>query len=183
MGTSETLAADEVMMYTTKEQHYPEKTIVIGEGTPLKVKKQAEGFVDNGVDAMQIIPTMYLFVPNFAETVRPLLEIQNTRGNVVNLRWIYGFDLPCDDDTQIKIQEQLSESLAQMEAGLGEEEYFHVLMEGAAMERAGFYGLYGGMFFLGILLGIVFIFSAVLIIYYKQVSEGYEDQALSLIHI
>ena len=34
-----------------------------------------------------------------------------------------------------------------------------------------------GLFFLGILLGIVFIFAAVLIIYYKQVSEGYEDQA------
>ena len=43
--------------------------------------------------------------------------------------------------------------------------------------REDFYGLYGGLFFLGILLGIVFIFAAVLIIYYKQVSEGYEDQA------
>ncbi len=32
-------------------------------------------------------------------------------------------------------------------------------------------------FYLGILLSIVFALAAVLIIYYKQVSEGYEDQA------
>lgn len=32
------------------------------------------------------------------------------------------------------------------------------------------------MFFLGILLGAVFILGAVLIMYYKQVTEGYEDQ-------
>ena len=38
-------------------------------------------------------------------------------------------------------------------------------------------GLYGGLFFLGILLGIVFIFAAVLIMYYKQISEGYEDRS------
>ncbi len=50
-------------------------------------------------------------------------------------------------------------------------------MEGAAKERATFYALFGGLFFLGILLGIVFVFAAVLIMYYKQVSEGYEDQA------
>lgn len=133
--------------------------------------------MDNGVDAMQIIPTMYLFVPNFDEIVRPLMETENETGNVVNLRWIYGFDLPCDDDTQIQIHEQLSSSLSQMEEGIGEGKFFHVLLEGVAKERAGFYGLYGGLFFLGILLGIVFIFAAVLIIYYKQVSEGYEDQA------
>lgn len=177
MGAQETLADGEVMIYTTKEQRYTQETIAFGDGEPLTVKKQAESFVDNGVDAMQIIPTMYLFVPNFGDIVQPLLETENAQGNVVNLRWVYGFDLPCDDDTQIQIHEQLFETLAQMEEGIGEDRYFHVLMEGVAMDRAGFYGLYGGLFFLGILLGIVFIFAAVLIIYYKQVSEGYEDQA------
>ncbi|HIZ13104.1 MAG TPA: ABC transporter permease, partial [Candidatus Mediterraneibacter stercorigallinarum] len=36
--------------------------------------------------------------------------------------------------------------------------------------------MYGGLFFLGILLGAVFLFGTVLIMYYKQISEGYEDQ-------
>lgn len=36
-------------------------------------------------------------------------------------------------------------------------------------------GVYGGLFFLGILLGGVFLLAAVLIMYYKQITEGFED--------
>lgn len=39
------------------------------------------------------------------------------------------------------------------------------------------YNLSGGFLFLGVFLGIVFLMATVLIIYYKQVSEGYEDNA------
>lgn len=35
--------------------------------------------------------------------------------------------------------------------------------------------LYGGLFFLGMFLGVLFLLGTALIIYYKQVSEGYED--------
>ena len=38
------------------------------------------------------------------------------------------------------------------------------------------YSMAGGFLFLGIVLGVVFLMATVLIIYYKQVSEGYEDQ-------
>lgn len=36
--------------------------------------------------------------------------------------------------------------------------------------------MYGGFLFLGIFLGLVFLLATVLIIYYKQISEGYEDK-------
>ena len=39
-----------------------------------------------------------------------------------------------------------------------------------------FYAMYGGFLFLGIFLGVLFLTATVLIIYYKQISEGYEDQ-------
>ena len=39
-----------------------------------------------------------------------------------------------------------------------------------------FKSLYGGLFFLGIFLGLVFIMATVLIMYYKQISEGYDDK-------
>ncbi len=39
------------------------------------------------------------------------------------------------------------------------------------------YSLYGGFLFLGILLGILFLMATVLIIYYKQIIEGYDDRA------
>ena len=38
-----------------------------------------------------------------------------------------------------------------------------------------FKSLYGGFFFLGIFLGLLFLMATVLIIYYKQISEGYDD--------
>ena len=41
--------------------------------------------------------------------------------------------------------------------------------------RDDMYGMYGVLLFLGLLLGVVFLFATVLIIYYKQISEGYED--------
>lgn len=37
-------------------------------------------------------------------------------------------------------------------------------------------GLYASIFFIGSFIGILFIVATVLIIYYKQISEGYEDQ-------
>ncbi len=37
-------------------------------------------------------------------------------------------------------------------------------------------GMYGSLFFLGILLSLVFLFATALIIYYKQISEGYDDR-------
>ena len=44
-------------------------------------------------------------------------------------------------------------------------------------ERGDFYGTFGGIFFLGIILSVVFLIAAVLIIYYKQITEGYEDES------
>lgn len=36
--------------------------------------------------------------------------------------------------------------------------------------------LYGGLFFIGITLGLLFLVATVLIIYYKQISEGFDDK-------
>lgn len=38
------------------------------------------------------------------------------------------------------------------------------------------YGVLGGLFFLGIMLAFVFVFATAIVIYYKQISEGYEDR-------
>lgn len=178
MGQSETLAPGEVMIYTTKGQEYEGDTIAIGDGQARTIKKTVPAFVDNRVNAVQIIPSLYIFVPDFEQTVAPLMGIQENGMDVVNLNWYYGFDLSCDEETQIQMQSQLETGLKELGLSYDDEDTsFATLCEGVAKERAGFYGLYGGLFFLGILLGIVFIFAAVLIMYYKQVSEGYEDRS------
>lgn len=37
--------------------------------------------------------------------------------------------------------------------------------------------MYGGLFFIGIFLGTMFLMVTVMIIFYKQISEGYDDKA------
>ena len=51
-------------------------------------------------------------------------------------------------------------------------------MESRMLSRSSFYELYGGLFFIGIYLGSMFIMATVLIIYYKQISglRGYDDR-------
>lgn len=179
MGKEETLSEDEVILYVTKEMDYQEDTLQIGEEHTFRVKKHADRFVENGIDSMQIFPTMYIIVSDFNSVVEPLLKytMGNGEQSLVSFHWFYAFDLNCSQDNQILIQDQITDNLKNLENITENGSYFHVYVEGIAKERAGFYGLYGGLFFLGILLGIVFIFAAVLIIYYKQVSEGYEDRS------
>ncbi len=55
----------------------------------------------------------------------------------------------------------------------GSEEITFSAME---LSRDSFFDLYGGLFFLGIFLGALFLMATVLIIYYKQIVEGYDDK-------
>ena len=179
MGKNEELSPGEAIVYTTKEMTYDEDEIHIGDLKTLKIAGHADGFVDNSVDSMQIFPTMYLFVPDIKEIIEPLKDL--TWGSndepLLSLHWYYGFDLPCEDEVQMRIQDQITHQISELTSSMDESTYFRYSLEGVARERADFYGIYAGLFFLGIFLGIVFVFAAVLIIYYKQVSEGYEDQS------
>ena len=58
----------------------------------------------------------------------------------------------------------------------GEENSFYVSTDNVWNARENMIGMYGTLLFLGILLGTVCLFATVLIIYYKQISEGYEDR-------
>ena len=76
---------------------------------------------------------------------------------------------------QIDLVERIGEEPYDFDAaGCGYVGFF--VTETRASAESDIYGLTGGFLFLGMFLGLVFMMAAVLIIYYKQVSEGYEDQ-------
>lgn len=60
--------------------------------------------------------------------------------------------------------------------GAAREGEMHFSQSDRASAREQFLELYGGLFFLGLFLSLLFICAAVLIMYYRQVSEGYEDR-------
>lgn len=53
---------------------------------------------------------------------------------------------------------------------------YNVSLESRANGEVSFLGLYGGMFFIGVYLGTMFLMATILIIYYKQITEGTEDK-------
>lgn len=44
------------------------------------------------------------------------------------------------------------------------------------LNKTRYYGAYGGLLFTGVLLSVLFLMAMVIIIYYKQMSEGFEDR-------
>ncbi len=85
-------------------------------------------------------------------------------------------DLECTNDEELALVDAWSDATVDKNFfdGTGEWEYWRV--ESRAEMSVDGYAMAGGFLFLGIVLGIVFLMATVLIIYYKQVSEGYEDQ-------
>lgn len=176
MNENETLQDDEALIYLTKNKKYKNDNIVIENGAEYKVKKQVSAFISNGdnVDVMNVLPSIFIIVPDFNKAVEPLMRLADFNGDrLVNLNQYYGYNLDCEAEQQIDVYSSVKEQLNQY----SEETDIKISTGSAALEKESFYGLYGGLFFLGILLGIVFVFAAVLIIYYKQISEGYEDQS------
>ena len=85
-------------------------------------------------------------------------------------------DLDCSNEEELDLMDAWQEASISENFfdGTGEWEYWRV--ESRAEMAVDGYSMAGGFLFLGIVLGIVFLMATVLIIYYKQVSEGYEDQ-------
>lgn len=84
----------------------------------------------------------------------------------------YDFDVAGGDPEDIAA---LREALGTVDFSGPGVEYEALLFEDSATSRQDFMNLYGGLFFLGLFLGVLFLLGTALIIYYKQVSEGYED--------
>lgn len=85
----------------------------------------------------------------------------------------YGFDVDGSAADEQTLSEDISSTIA---AKCQYSENIIPFAEGKSENLDVLVATYGGLLFLGIFLGVVFIFATVLIIYYKQVSEGYEDR-------
>ncbi len=134
-----------------------------------------------GPAVADITPSLMVVVPDFERFVPELQSyLEDKYGWYPGAYWNYGFDTDLPENQQGNIDgttPNLEDALNGYLAGVSSDWGVGVSVESKAANRADFYGTYGGLFFLGIMLSIVFIFAAVAILYYKQLSEGYEDQS------
>ena len=86
-------------------------------------------------------------------------------------------ELDCSGEEELALMDAWSDRTINDAAffdGTGDWEYWRT--DSRAEMSVDGYAMAGGFLFLGVILGILFLMATVLIIYYKQVSEGYEDQ-------
>ncbi len=76
----------------------------------------------------------------------------------------------------LEIAEKVTGEYINEDGSTGTYEYSSINAQSRAGDAENFYSLYGGFLFLGISLGLMFLMATILIVYYKQITEGYNDK-------
>lgn len=138
-------------------------------GRKYDVAGQKGQTVADGMDAMGSVGSLHIVLPAFSQ-LNEIEKLQAEAYGEAKSSPVYYIAFDAGDVREGS--ERLYRKLVEQLNGLGVTCRF----ESAAMERGSFFSLYGGLFFVGLFLGTLFVMATVLIIYYKQISEGYEDK-------
>lgn len=148
--------------------HFPDGNTETLRGTVL-----TDGLPAVGGAAASTLKPVWIVVPDEA-VLRSLYQEQSAAlgQKAVSMDWCGFWNVDGTEDAQASLPEKLEEALSADGTGSWE----RLDTESLAAFSQDYYSMNGGFFFLGLFLGLLFIMAAVLIIYYKQVSEGYEDR-------
>ena len=111
-----------------------------------------------------LVPSLVLVVSDLQQASVP---------EECNMIFFCGYDFGLPEEETLEAHRALEAAVK----ALASEQKIHCRVECPIVERQDFYITFGGLFFIGMILSAMFIAAAALIIYYKQVSEGYEDQS------
>lgn len=173
---NKTLEDNQALIYVNRGE-YDYKKIKIGDNINYEIVEEVDECVDSPYASMDAVSSVFIVVKDLDSCMENLDALSEMYGQtLIQLRWNYGFDTGLSDERQIEVRDSMIGTFDNLLRD-GESSFSGVSCESLADNKADFYGTFGGLLFLGAMLSIVFIFAAVLIIYYKQISEGYEDQS------
>jgi len=178
-GTELTLSPGEALIWSSGKPYEYDTFTVKGCRTLRVAGTLSElPFQLSGSDTL--VTAYFVVVPDwedYASEIAGYVESLNQDLLTAKARQYCNFDLPdVDGDGQIGIGQAIYKAGDdRMDSGACPE-WVSLGVGTLAGNRSDFFGTYGSLFFLGIILSIAFIAAAALIIYYKQLSEGYEDQ-------
>lgn len=174
-GKHETLGEGEILLYASEGYH--KKTLNIL-GQTYQVKDIIDHVPYSGIFTSSSLSDLIAVVPD--EQVHILYTLQKeVYGKYASeLCCYYGCDVA---DAQIAKQVSdefdmyMADNLQNCDAE-EEYEYCRFLMRNRNEQGEFVYQIYGGMLFIGVFLGVLFLIATILIIYYKQLSEGLSDR-------
>lgn len=174
-GNNEILSDDEIFIYS-KDEKCNSGTISFNNVCKFNIKKQIDEFIPDTGDKM-MFSNMMIIVPDFKKTIEKLMPVVDSDGKgLIQTKWLFYFDTGTDSAHQISIYHNLYNAFT--DSSVKKQLVYNTCyIDSRENDREDFYGLFGSIFYIGIIMSIVFIFAAVIVIYNKQISEGYEDRA------
>lgn len=167
LGLSETLAPGEALLECSRGSLEGDTLRLLDE--TFTIKKRISDDLGAG-QALASIYDYYCLVVDSMDTLSHLDRQQQA---------LYG-DLSSSVSTTMSFtlvpaSEELSRTVGTLLRGRAEADGFTSVAERSELEE-NLLALYGGLLFVGLFLGLLFTMAMILIIYYKQITEGYEDR-------
>lgn len=171
VDTNSSLEDNEVLMYTTGR--YSSKSFTIFDKT-YQIKEEADKTIIEATGSNVYFNNYYVVVKDYtvleelAATYNEVNSANNDSYYNQTISSYYGFDTEASKEDVLKIYEELNNDSDKLPTS--------TYVESSINAKESFLAIYGGLFFLGIFLGALFMMATILIIYYKQISEGYDDK-------
>ena len=163
-----TLNDGETLLFIDKKGKYEANEIAV-QGVNLKIKEKLTDFPGAlGTAAANIMDTYYVVVKDNADVkkiesaLKKKLNISDGEGEIFNY---VGLNIS-DKSKEAKVIENFKQL----------EKEGNINIEGKAENETNFKGFYASFLFIGVFISMIFVVSQVVIMYYKQISEGYEDK-------
>lgn len=166
------LSGKEVGLFTKNKELQGQKELTLNEQTYTIKEEIKKDFILEHVPNQYNILTSdynYLVVPD----LKAFLD-QYPNSSIFN-QYYGGMNVTASEEEQLKIADDYSKFVNNFNRELSKEGSY-VYGSNLADSSAQMSALFGGVFFIGIFLSIIFMVGTVLVIYYKQISEGYEDR-------
>ncbi|MDO5040586.1 MAG: ABC transporter permease [Peptoniphilus sp.] len=130
----------------------------------ISVGRKVESFeFKSAINEISIINTVFVFVDDLENLTAKYPHLLSDES-------FYSFDIK--GDVSNAKADRITEEMKKLQSS---ESVEGLSINNRENEKVFFLSLYGAIFFIGIFLGAVFILATALSIYYKQISEGYED--------
>ena len=171
-GQKLALSGKEVGLFTKNKELQGQKELTLNDQIYTIKEEIKKDFILEHVPNQYNILTSdynYLVVPD----LKAFLD-QHPNSSIFN-QYYGGMNVTASEEEQLKLADDYSKFLDDFNRESSKEGSF-IYGSNLADSSAQMSAFFGGTFFIGIFLSIIFMVGTVLVIYYKQISEGYEDR-------
>ena len=174
---NKTLESNEILLHIDKKGNYNHNSISLN-GSDYKIKEKLSEFPGAlGSAAANFMDTYYAVVKDDKEVTKLATKLTDLSSKELEKRGIsiqtgiptvqnyVAFNIK-DTDKEAKVIESFKKL----------EKENSVNIEGKEENKLAFRGVFASFLFIGVFISLIFVTSQVVIMYYKQISEGYEDK-------